>query len=536
MTGLAIRFTAGRFHATPWGRHVNEGVPEWPPSPWRLLRSLVATWKRKLDGRWTEAEVAELIRRLADVPEFVLPPATVGHTRHYVPLGKGADDRTLVFDTFVALERDAELAILWPSVTLPPPLRAALAVLAEHLQFLGRAESWCDTRVLDDEEVAALRQVVNCRPTDGDAPSAQELVRVLCADPERALANDLFSHTVEHRRGRTTSATVEKTVTYDPDWHLCAETLWIHGERWSDPPGARWVSYTRPTRCFASEPSPPIRPVRATPQVARFALDSSVLPLVADTLPVAEAARRALMCLQGRITTTPDGARGRSDVLSGKDEAARPLEGHRHAFYLPTDEDGDGKLDHLTVVAEGGFGEAEVRAIDRLRELRVRSRDAETHPLRVLLLGLGRWDEDRPIPGGPLGPSVMWTSATPFLVTRHLKTRGRKRDGEDLRRSPAEFVMAVLREELARLIERRADLADLDPAAIAIAPLVDETGVFRLGARQLRPIQFRRFREKRGDDGGRRPTGAFTLTFPRPVRGPIALGHSSHFGMGLFLP
>ena len=33
MTAVALRFLAGRFHATPWGHHVNEGVPEWPPSP-----------------------------------------------------------------------------------------------------------------------------------------------------------------------------------------------------------------------------------------------------------------------------------------------------------------------------------------------------------------------------------------------------------------------------------------------------------------------------------------------------------------------
>ena len=48
---LAIRFLfpAGRYHATPWGRHVNEADVEWPPSPWRLLRALIATWHRKLD-------------------------------------------------------------------------------------------------------------------------------------------------------------------------------------------------------------------------------------------------------------------------------------------------------------------------------------------------------------------------------------------------------------------------------------------------------------------------------------------------------
>ncbi|MFO0767833.1 MAG: hypothetical protein U0231_13835 [Nitrospiraceae bacterium] len=42
-------------------------------------------------------------------------------------------------------------------------------------------------------------------------------------------------------------------------------------------------------------------------------------------------------------------------MLSGKDHQGKRLINHRHAYYLPTDEDGDGRLDHLTVYAAGGF-------------------------------------------------------------------------------------------------------------------------------------------------------------------------------------
>lgn len=35
-------------------------------------------------------------------------------------------------------------------------------------------------------------------------------------------------------------------------------------------------------------------------------------------------------------------------------------------------------------------------------------------------------------------------------------------------------------------------------------------------------------------DGGRRLAGAFRLRFCYPMHGPIALGRSSHFGLGLF--
>ena len=51
----------------------------------------------------------------------------------------------------------------------------------------------------------------------------------------------------------------------------------------------------------------------------------------------------------------------------------------------------------------------------------------------------------------------------------------------------------------------------------------------------LRPLQFRLYRRKAGDDGGARLRGLFRLHFPTPVAGPIALGHSCHFGLGLFV-
>ena len=51
MFALAFRFPADRYHATPWGRNVNEADVAWPPEPWRLLRALIAAWWRKATGR-----------------------------------------------------------------------------------------------------------------------------------------------------------------------------------------------------------------------------------------------------------------------------------------------------------------------------------------------------------------------------------------------------------------------------------------------------------------------------------------------------
>jgi CRISPR-associated protein Csb2 len=106
-------------------------------------------------------------------------------------------------------------------------------------------------------------------------------------------------------------------------------------------------------------------------------------------------------------------------------------------------------------------------------------------------------------------------------VTRYPKLSGRKRDRPEDYDSPRAFTRHVLCQEL----ERRQM-----PEIVSIA---DEE---LIGAHRLRSIQFKRFRSKRGDDGGRRPAGGFRITFTLPIRGPLCLGHLCHFGLGLFVP
>jgi CRISPR-associated protein Csb2 len=531
MIAIGLKFLAGRFHATPWGRHVNEGAPEWPPSPWRLLRSLVATWKTKLDDSLDRAEAETLLRMLADPPEFFLPPAGAGHSRHYMPwFKKGPGDKTLVFDAFVALPPESELLVVWPEATLLPEQRLKLQRWLEHLSYFGRAEAWCEARLLDEAEAARRTSQINCRPLGSRVPDRNtEIARVLCADPATAFSGEHTPKTVT-TTGRGAAKKEHIQPHYDPDWHLCGETLWLHAERWSDAPGSRWVRYARPVDCFKITPKAHHRaPGKDRPQVARFALDSAVLPLLTETLPVGELARRSLMSWYGKVM-----AQGKSEIFSGKTADGAVNTGHGHAYYLPTDEDHDGRLDHLTVVATNGFGPDELRAIDRLRKLWSRDREQSGHPLRVVLLGLGRIDDT--YESGPLSSAITWISATPFLAQRHPKTRGTKRDAPELLTSPQVFLANALQEELKRWIERRTDLANLDASRIEIEPVFERgTKIFRLPDSKLRPIQFKRYRQKAGDDGGQRLSGFFQIKFRDRIQGPIALGHSCHFGLGLFV-
>src|SRR5207302_7943257 len=87
---LKLTFPAGRYHATAWGRHVNEGVPEWPPSPYRLIRALYDAWKRRRPD-WEPSRVERILTALgSSSPVYRLPAATSSHTRSF--LSKNEED------------------------------------------------------------------------------------------------------------------------------------------------------------------------------------------------------------------------------------------------------------------------------------------------------------------------------------------------------------------------------------------------------------------------------------------------------------
>lgn len=535
MTSISIRFLAGRFHASQWGRHVNEGVPEWPPSPWRVLRCLIATWKTKCP-KISDELAAAILGKLADSPEFALPDASLGHTRHYMPWDKNHPGHaTLVFDTFVVVPKTSEVLVYWPNADLSTEEQSALSTWLEHVAYLGRAESWCEMRLLPESDADQKVSLINCRPLETRTPDhGAEIVRVLCPDPATAFkATHTPKNTVSAGKGKAKQ--VAATPDYDPDWHICGETLWLHKERWAEAPGSRWIRYTRMGECFKVAPkSVPRRSSQTRPQVIRFSLDSAVLPLVTETLPVAEAFRRNLMGIYGGITERRTGTKGKSAVFSGKDDDGSFLQTHGHAYFLPTDEDHDGRLDHVTLVAADGFGPDEMAAIHRLRAVKSKERNESGHPLGVLLLGVDMLANETK--NGPVASSTVWRSVSPYLCHRHPKTRGSRKDQAEELASHAVFTAARLREDIRRLLQRRDDLKNMSIDQIDISPLTDGSGVFRIGTRNHRPIEFQRFRQKHGDDGGKRLCGAFSITFPRPVQGPIALGHSCHYGLGLFYP
>src|ERR1017187_10371288 len=119
MLVIELTFPAGRYHATAWGRHVNEGVPEWPPSPYRLVRALFDVWKRKRPD-WDEERIERVLAPLGvSPPVFRLPAASDSHTRSFLSKNELIEtERTLIFDAFVSIGRRESVLIGWPEATL----------------------------------------------------------------------------------------------------------------------------------------------------------------------------------------------------------------------------------------------------------------------------------------------------------------------------------------------------------------------------------------------------------------------------------
>jgi CRISPR-associated protein Csb2 len=537
---IKLKFPAGRYHATPWGRHVNEGVAEWPPAPWRLLRALVAVWKRTCPTI-AEEQVKRILTALVYPPVFHLPPHRVAHTRHAMPMniiarnykpsqaerkaGKFQGDPSIVFDTFVSVARCDLLFIGWPNVELSADDHSVLAKLLANMSSLGRAEGWVHAELTNEHPFW------NCVPAPETDPNP---VPVFCPDPATAFGNEHYP-TVDPKKLAKGKVNPCDFLFDCPHWHLCLDTETIHGARWPTIPGAKWVNFTRPneSNCILAKSTPS---ERSKPTVARFLLDGPVLPLVTETIRVAEAFRDAAMsrfesyCRNQpptdvghfRRNDRPD--RFVSPVFSGKDSSGLYLAGHDHAYYLPTADNDPIRLDHLTVYAAHGFDCHAVAALNAVRQLAWENHN----PLRVQLVGLGRPDDFR---CSLFGPSRVWESTTPFVVTRHVKKRGQKKDSLDCHglSGRLQFAARVFGEECQRWLGRQLIVADAAAPAYNLLEHMGRNCPFR-------PLQFLRGRRKLGDDGANRATAAFRLEFDCEVAGPLCLGHASHFGLGLFLP
>ena len=174
-TVVQVNLLSGRYHAHPWGeaQHAMAG-PEWPPSPWRLLRGLAAAWFDANPPPVAETDRDDLLQALgrASPPTLWLPPVSFAEIPYYQPIVDESKKRkpALHFDHFAVLGENEDGACFCFDfdVSLSGAAADALARLLARITYLGRAESRARLSLVESP-AEHLRQVT---PADGYSSGA----------------------------------------------------------------------------------------------------------------------------------------------------------------------------------------------------------------------------------------------------------------------------------------------------------------------------------------------------------------------------
>lgn len=485
-TTVEVNFPLGRYHATPWDAGANSGYVEWPPSPWRVMRALVAVAHAGVAD--VDAAVA-LVGRLGNPSAFESAPITTGTTRHYMPDVKHrTDDRggtDLVLDAFVSVaHRDSlpDLRIHWDA-ELATEEHKLLTVLVENLPYLGRSESVCEAKVSEHlaEPDASWWRV-------GTVGDDIETVELLAAD------------------GVPSREELEATPTM------------VRGKlRSVYPPGTRLLGYGRRRDVGRTSSATRARWSRRRGDVTaiRLELHGNVAIRMRDFLKPTDRLHAAIRSALDDVEDTAEVA-----AIIGKDGGGPRRNGHDHLHVIPIPRrvtaerfKGSDEIGSVVLWTPRGMSPEAVDRICRIGRLWTSDMVTENSfpTQRLLVAGLGAVTEiaDEITAGGD--GATMWRSATPYFPVRHQK-----------RKTIEEFLQLDLDKELGY----RDATAGVEVVQVDVED--DRATVSDLVRFRRRRLRERREQSRRGF--------SVRVTLSKPVAGPLLLGQLSHFGAGLFVP
>ncbi|MGC8887891.1 MAG: type I-G CRISPR-associated protein Csb2 [Verrucomicrobiia bacterium] len=515
---IEFTFPARRLHTTPWGHHTNEGVVEWPPAPWRVLRALIATWHLKCRGEVPEERMRRLIMELASkLPSYELPPVSASHTRHYMPVIEGRkQENSKIFDTFVNV--CGVLKMGWEIDCDNGDLFSVLNIVCSRLGYLGRAESVVEARVATD--VSGFQPNAFPLPQNEPVPPDKELVRLLCPmDNEEYLdwvkknnyqdVTGLASGQGSKPKGKGSKQKQLLKIPADIFEALHCDTADLQAQGWQLPPGSKFVDYVRPKDCIEVKPQVKSYERESRPKVARFKIASSVLPRITEAVSVSERVHTSLLA---RFKN-----KRASEVISGRDADGKPLKGHRHLYIFCEALEKRDAITDIILYARAGFGKPEREAIEGLKKVW----GSEGYDIQLVFIDFAN-DATAEI-SELFGESEQWESYTPFVATCHPKFY---RDGRP-----------KLDAEGWHIGSPAHDLRRLIIEAGLPAPLkIEQNKSVTLRGRRINWLEFRTYRTRGGGVSSGQPPVSFSITFPEKVRGPLAFGYGAHFGLGLFRP
>ena len=449
-------------------------------------RAIISVWKQS-HSHLTDDIVWPILQKLNSVfPSYYLPDASVSSTQHYLPLNS-KNKTTLIVNAFVVIGQNP-IYIIWNDIELTDEETKILDDILKSMNYFGRAESWCNISIVDHGVPAP-----NCLPLVGDIDSTKDEIVNILLPKKTAIFTDLSKNNIS------------------PKEHLNSITVTtkqLHDQNYKDPPGGQWISYAKPLTDINKKTSSKANDPPKNLSWIRYAIVGSVRPSIKNTLRIGDIARTACMSIYGKKHNG-----GVSETFSGKDFHGKPLKGHKHAFYLPTYELQNKELDHLTILAKNAFTQNELDVLFHLNKLY----KYNVCDIDLVFQDCGSIDNLPDIP--ILRKSKIWRSATPLILSRHIKYRRRSTDNPIIIDGPKEQISKELRNRY---------MLDHKIKSIDIFDQKHITGT------NVQPFDFYIYRSH-GSIGSNK-TYTARLEFTEPVQGPITLGYGSHFGLGLFLP
>lgn len=497
---LRQEFPLGRFHATPWRVNpFDDPHGEWPPSPWRLVRAVTARWYQLAREAGSEPEIAELERLQAALCKstyaFHLPPAARKGSplRQYHPTefgwqpaekkkaGTRSYGTSLVQDNYWCVPPESPVWWFIAGNDWTDDLRTLFAQCLARMTYFGRAETLtCICVATSQDEIPTPNCTLVGKRRGGAVP---------VLSPLESASHDDIERTTDNREA------VKRAV----------------------PPGAQWLYAVRPEQSAARERRR-VPEHRSDCHLMQFAIGWNVAPELRAIVRLTSRFRGAVIRELLRLKTgdaSTNWARVSREVrevvadMTGKDASGHALKGHCHTEFLAWCEDGQPTR---LLVWRGSrvfdSDEKEAILLAAARDVSWAAAGADSGEWKVHLVPLDR--AVPPPPGFNSQPSIIWESVTPYVPPRHHLRRGKEREGESMA------------EQIRREVKSR--------------KIAHNVEVELVGSPQWVAVHVpRREANKRGFIGDRRGL-IVRLRFAAPVTGPIRLGHSSSFGLGLFQP
>jgi CRISPR-associated protein Csb2 len=284
------------------------------------------------------------------------------------------------------------------------------------------------------------------------------------------------------------------------------------------PPGATWKYAERPAQVRPVAKAPTRKILPAT-QIVQFAIGGRVFPSLRYWLRITEkfrgiALRQLAQQLTGKrdakFAELPPETRAKFSLLTGKGAVDTVLAGHQHAafFLIP---DSQGKPSRLICWRKAPFTNEEQTALLAAAEVPL-SWNFGNDDWKLRLVPL---PAETPLPPDKniFGESVVWETLTPFVPPLHIFGRNKK---------PKKGC------EIGTQIKKMLSTCELPTASATVLSPSDAP------AQWVKVHRPHRSRHEQANDDKR--AFRIRLQFEKPVKGPIFLGHSCHFGLGLFAP